>query len=188
VNDRLRTFRDTGGTRDQYLAYGSRVLAAADGKVTSAVDTEVETDEDLRRPGEAPDAYMQRVRTAQMGRIGRGTNAVIGNHVVIEHAAGEYSVYAHLKPGSLRVKEGDRVRTGDYIAQVGTSGNSTEPHLHFHISDANSPLGSEGLPYAFRSFEVQGKGWGWKPTSPNSPTEKRENQMPVELEVIRFPN
>src|SRR5207253_9000558 len=55
VNERLRTFRDSGETRSQYLAYGSRVLAAADGKVASAVDCEAETDEDLRRPGEAPD-------------------------------------------------------------------------------------------------------------------------------------
>jgi hypothetical protein len=89
-----------------------------------------------------------------MGRIGRGTNAVIGNHVVIEPAAGEYSVYAHLKPGSLRVKEGDRVRTGDYIAQVGTSGNSTEPHLHFHACDSAEPLLCAGIPVRFTGIEI----------------------------------
>ena len=57
-----------------------------------------------------------------------------------------YPVYAHLQPGSLRVKLGDKVRRGQTLGLVGNSGNSTEPHLHFHITDANSPLGSEGLP------------------------------------------
>jgi hypothetical protein len=59
--------------------------------------------------------------------------------------------------------------------------------LHFYISDGNSPLGSEGLPYALPSFEVQGMGFGWKPTMPAAPTEKRQNEMPVENEVVRFP-
>ena len=154
LNDRLRSFNGTGESRDQYLAYGSRVLAAADGKVASAVDSEPETNEDLRRPGEALDAYMQRVKQTQMGRIGRGADAVIGNHVVIEHAPGEFSVYAHLKPASLRVKAGDRVRAGDYIAQVGTSGNSTEPHLHFHVCDSADAMLCAGIPVRFTGIEV----------------------------------
>jgi murein DD-endopeptidase MepM/ murein hydrolase activator NlpD len=154
LNAEGRTFRDAGDTRGAYLAYGARVLAAADGKVTSAVDGEEETDNDLRRQGEALDAYMNRVRQAQMGRLGRGTNGVIGNHVVIEHSPGEYSVYAHLKPGSVRVKAGDSVRMGDAIALVGTSGNSTEPHLHFHVCDSSEPLLCAGIPVRFVNLEV----------------------------------
>jgi murein DD-endopeptidase MepM/ murein hydrolase activator NlpD len=154
LNGDGRTFRDNGERRSDYLAHGSKVFAAADGKVVSVVDSEPETDEDLRRPGEALDAYMMRVKKAQMGRIGRGTNAVIGNHVVIEHSSGEYSVYAHLKPGSIRVKEGDRVRTGDAIAQVGTSGNSTEPHLHFQVCDSGEPLLCAGIPVRFTAIEI----------------------------------
>jgi murein DD-endopeptidase MepM/ murein hydrolase activator NlpD len=154
VNAEGRTFRDAGGTRGAYLAYGARVLAAADGRVTSAVDGEEETDDDLRRQGEALDAYMNRVKQAQMGRLGRGTNGVIGNHVVIEHSPREYSVYAHLKPGSVRVKAGDSVRMGDAIALVGTSGNSTEPHLHFHVCDSGEPLLCAGIPVRFVNLEV----------------------------------
>jgi murein DD-endopeptidase MepM/ murein hydrolase activator NlpD len=109
-----------------------------------------------------------------------------GNHIILDLGNGRFAFYAHLQPGSLRVKNGDKVRRGQVLGLVGNSGNSTEPHLHFHISDANSPLASEGLPYAFSSFEVQGSGWGWKPTAAST-TEKRQDEMPLELEVIRFP-
>src|SRR5207247_7986238 len=111
-------------------------------------------------------------------------DTIAGNHVVLDIGDNRYALYAHMQPGSLRVKPGDRVRRGQVLGLVGNSGNATGPHLHFHISDANSPLGSEGLPYSFQSFEVQGKGWGWKA---GSTSEKREMEMPLELEVIRFP-
>jgi len=111
-----------------------------------------------------------------------------GNHVILDLGNGRYAFYAHLQPGKIPVKAGDKVKRGQPVGLVGNSGNSTEPHLHFHISDANSPLGSDGLPYAFPSFELQGKGWGWKRTAPNSPTEKRINEMPLENDVVRFPS
>ena len=69
-------------------------------------------------------------------------------YVVLDLGGGRFAFYAHLQPGSLRVKAGDRVKAGQVLGLVGNSGNSTEPHLHFHISNGISPLGSEGLPYA----------------------------------------
>ncbi len=149
-----RTFRGEGTKRADFRAYGARVLAAAPGKVVAAVGDQDETDADLRRPGEAADAYMTRVKTTQMARLARGTSAVIGNHVVIEHDGGEYSVYAHLKPGSLRVREGDAVKAGDPVGLVGTSGNSTEPHLHFHVCNGSEPLLCAGIPARFEGLEV----------------------------------
>jgi murein DD-endopeptidase MepM/ murein hydrolase activator NlpD len=92
-----------------------------------------------------------------------------------------------LQPGSLRVKVGDKVRRGQAVGLVGNSGNSTEPHLHFHVSDANSPLGSDGLPYLLPAFEVQGKGWGWKATEAKA-AEKRQMEIPLENDVVRFPD
>ncbi len=53
-------------------------------------------------------------------------------------------MYAHLQPGSLRVKFGDKVKAGQVLGLVGNTGNSSEPHLHFQLMNANSPLGSEG--------------------------------------------
>jgi Peptidase family M23 len=111
-----------------------------------------------------------------------------GNYVTLDLGQGRYTFYAHLQPGSLRVKAGDKVRRGQVVGLVGNSGASTEPHLHFHISDANSPLGSDGLPYLLPAFEAQGKGWGWKASEAKATTEKRQMEIPLENDVVRFPD
>ena len=154
LNESGRTYRGEGTRRGQFRAYGASVMAAAAGRVVAAVDDQPETDDDLRRPGEPVDDYMGRVKKTQMARLGRGTHAVIGNHVVIAHEGGEHSVYAHLQPGSLKVKEGDTVKAGDLLAAVGTSGNSTEPHLHFQVCDGPEPLLCAGIPPKFEGIEI----------------------------------
>ena len=164
-----RTF--TGDQKDNknYRCYGTEALAVADAVVAAVKDG---------IPENVPGANSRAVPIT--------LETVGGNHVILDLGNGRFAFYAHLQPGSLRVKPGDKVRRGQALGLVGNSGNSTEPHLHFHISDGNSPLASEGLPYALASFEVQGKGWGWKPAAAN-PSEKREMEMPLELEVVRFP-
>jgi murein DD-endopeptidase MepM/ murein hydrolase activator NlpD len=105
----------------------------------------------------------------------------------MEIGDGVYAFYAHLQPGSLRVKVGDKVHRGQVLGLLGNSGNSSEPHLHFHICNANSELGCEGLPYAFATYELQGKGEGWKPSDSHGAPVKQEMEIPTEDEVIRFP-
>jgi murein DD-endopeptidase MepM/ murein hydrolase activator NlpD len=82
------------------------------------------------------------------GRIERAD----GNHVVLDLGDGRYALYAHLKPGSAWVHEGQHVHRGQVLGLVGTSGNSSEPHLHFHVTDGPSPLASNGVPYLLHSF------------------------------------
>jgi murein DD-endopeptidase MepM/ murein hydrolase activator NlpD len=91
-----------------------------------------------------------------------------------------------MQPGSLRVKVGDKVTRGQVLGLLGNTGNSTEPHLHFQICNGNSELGSEGLPYAFASFEVQGKGEDDKAPVLSGAPVKHEMEMPTEDEVVRF--
>jgi urea transporter len=67
-----------------------------------------------------------------------------GNTVVIAHGSNLYSVYAHLRPGSIAVKAGDAVRAGATIGRCGNSGRSLVPHLHFHVQ-RGAALGSETL-------------------------------------------
>ncbi len=111
---------------------------------------------------------------------------VAGNHVIIDLGGGNYAFYAHMVPGSVRVKVGDRVVPGQVIGLLGNSGNSDAPHLHFHVGDRPSPLGSEGVPYLFDQYSVLGISPGfpepWKGGTPSP----RRRAMPLENQVIRF--
>lgn len=80
-----------------------------------------------------------------------------GNTMTIKHDNGYYSFYAHLLKDSMKVKEGDRVKAGDEIALLGNSGNSTGPHLHFHMTAGPGTLGADGIPYVFDKFTLVGK-------------------------------
>jgi hypothetical protein len=79
-----------------------------------------------------------------------------GNHVVVDMGRGRFAFYAHLQPGSIRVRVGQPVRVGEVIGLLGNSGNSDGPHLHFHVMDGPAPLASDGLPYRFSRFRVEG--------------------------------
>jgi Peptidase family M23 len=87
---------------------------------------------------------------------GLTTEGIGGNMLVIDIGRHNYAFYAHLQRGSLRVKLGDRVRTGQVLGLVGNTGNSTAPHLHFHVMDGPSPLNANGLPYVFSHFVGRG--------------------------------
>jgi murein DD-endopeptidase MepM/ murein hydrolase activator NlpD len=118
-----------------------------------------------------------------------------GNHVVVEIGEARYAFYAHMQPGSLRVKVGDKVVTGQVLGLLGNSGNTDAPHLHFHVMDGPSPLVSNGLPYVFTSFEGQGVLRDEKPLSTggevnidkNALAGPHKNQLPLNNEVVSFP-
>jgi len=80
-----------------------------------------------------------------------------GNHVILDLGDGNYALYAHMKPGSVRVHAGETVTPGRVVGLVGNSGNTIAPHLHFQLMDRPSSLGANGLPYEINSFEVIGK-------------------------------
>jgi len=132
---------------NNYSAYGAEALAVADAVVTEVRDG---------IPANVPGANSRAVPIT--------LDTVGGNHVVLDIGGGHYALYAHLQTGSLRVKLGDKVHRGQVVGLVGNTGNSTEPHLHFDITDGTSPLGSEGLPYLMTSFELQGHESGGKLT------------------------
>lgn len=148
------SYRGQGSRLADFFAYGAPVLAAADGIVRVARQDAPESVDDLRRPGEEQAAYLKRVGEAQDKRMAQGGDALIGNYVLIEHARGESTVYAHLKTASVRVKVGDTVRAGQVIGQLGSSGNSTEPHLHFHVCDRPNALRCAGVPASFENIEL----------------------------------
>jgi len=152
-----------------YRAYGAEIHAAAAGVVT-----------------QVGDGIPQNTPGAKSLAVPITLETVGGNHVITEIGNGLFAFYAHMQPGSLRVKVGDKVTRGQVLGLLGNTGNSSEPHLHFQICSANSELGSEGLPYAFASFEVQGKAGEDKLSMfPGGPV-KHEMEIPTEDEIVRF--
>ena len=116
-----------------YIIYGKPVYAVAPARVIEAVDGLPDTP-----PGGLP--------------AGLPFEQADGNHVVLDLGDGRFALYAHLKPGSVLVSQGQLVRRGQVLGLVGTSGNSSEPHLHFQVTDGPSPSASNGAPYMLRSF------------------------------------
>jgi hypothetical protein len=152
-----------------WFSYGQEVLAVADGIVSSIRDG---------IPENVPQSSSYAVP------IDIGTAA--GNHIMLDLGGGRFALYAHLQPGSLRVKPGDRVTRGQVLARLGNSGNSTGPHLHLHVSDGATPLAGQGLPFAFDRFEYLGRVENSKLVPLARPRTCRD-ELPLENDAVRFP-
>lgn len=158
TGDRLRN--------ESHYAYGQEVVAVADGLVVAAGDGLPDN-----TPGQAvgpPDL-----------------ETLIGNHIFLEIAPHVYALYAHLKPGSLRVANGQRVTRGQVIGLVGNSGNSGAPHLHFQLSDDPS-IRSEGLPYAHEAFDVVGRCSRVEPMCRRVLPVTHRTEMPLSGMLLQF--
>lgn len=126
-------------TRNQsYLAFGKQVIAVADGVIAGTRD-----------------GYPE--QTPPHGPPNANEQMAAGNYIMEQIGDQRYAFYAHLRPHSLLVKQGEHVKRGQVIALLGNTGNSTEPHLHFHVSNGPDPLQSEGVPYVFDNFEATGQ-------------------------------
>ena len=172
-----RTFVGDSTSNASYFAYGKEMLAVADGIVVATKDS---------IPENSPRSPVARAVPINLETVG-------GNHIVIDLGGERYAFYAHVKPGTLRVRVGDRVRRGQVIGLVGNSGNSTEPHLHFHVVDGvaagTSTLGAEGIPYELASFELVGRctlsASGVRCTRDQRKTVT--NALPLQNQLVRFP-
>jgi murein DD-endopeptidase len=164
-----KTYQGDPADNKNYRAYGHEIHAVADGTVT-----------------ETKDGIPQNTPGAKSLAIPITLETIGGNHVIVDIGNGLYAFYAHMQPGSLRVKVGDKVKAGQVLGLLGNTGNSSEPHLHFDICNASSMLACEGVPYAFASFEVEGKGENWKPSNAHEAAMKHEMEIPLEDEVVRF--
>ncbi len=152
--DGAKTYRAHGRSSKDYYAYGAGVHSAAAGKVVGVVGSFGENEKLFRAPGEAQTPYLQRIMAAQDEQMAKGAAGSAGNYVIIEHAPTEYSLYAHLKPGSIKVAKGDVVGVGQLLGELGTSGMSTEPHLHFQVCDKPDPVMCAGIPVKFTNITL----------------------------------
>jgi murein DD-endopeptidase MepM/ murein hydrolase activator NlpD len=124
----------TDGTRNEdYYAFGQPLIAPCDAEVLIVVDGIADN-----VPGE-------------MNR-----EQVTGNTVVLKTANNEYLLFAHFKQNSIKVKKGEAVKKGQLLGLCGNSGNSSEPHLHFHIQNKEKMNLSTGIKCYFEKLLVNG--------------------------------
>lgn len=174
----VRTARDhlATSTNADWLGFGAEVLAVADGVVRDARDGE---------PNHPPFAPLPPPTDLT-------TRTLMGNFVVLEIAPGVFVQYAHLQPGSLRVKVGERVRRGTVLGRLGQSGNANAPHLHFQVTTAATFEESEGLPFVLEHFDQLGVVTLAETLDRTTKPALRahaasQHQLPLDGLVLRFP-
>jgi murein DD-endopeptidase MepM/ murein hydrolase activator NlpD len=128
-----RIFHGDPAVLTNWYGYGAPLLAVADGVVIKARDG-LPDQTPLVKPGVLP------------------LSDLPGNEVVLRLKNGLSAVYAHLVPGSLKVRVGQHVKVGEELGRLGNSGGSLAPHLHFHVVAGESDATSDGYPYVLRSF------------------------------------
>jgi hypothetical protein len=133
-----RLFNGDNTKPESYPSFGAEIHAVADGQVVGVLDG---------LPEQVPGANPSGLPLEQYA----------GNHIVQDLGDGNYALYAHLKTGSVKVKVGDRLSSGQVIALLGNTGNTSEPHLHFHVMSTPDPLRSNGLPFVLSSFKLDGR-------------------------------
>lgn len=132
-----RVYEGKGTTNEQFYAYGADVFAVADSTVVSVEDG---------KPDTTPNVAMIPKTLSDFG----------GNQVMLEIAPKVYAVYAHLQPGSLRVKVGDTVKVGTPLAKIGNTGPSLGPHLHFGLLNRPDIFTGRSLPFVIDSYTLAG--------------------------------
>jgi len=142
------SFKTNGQTNEDYYAFGKELIAPADGEIVLVVDGIKDN-----TPGELNPAY------------------VPGNTVIIKTANNEYLFFAHFKQHSIQVKQGQKVKQGAVLGLCGNSGNSSEPHLHFHIQNVENVNTATGVKCYFNQLLVNG--------------EKKTDYSPIKGEKIK---
>jgi hypothetical protein len=164
---------------ESYTIFGKPVLAVADAVVVSVTDG---------LPEQTPGKYPTNIPLDEAD----------GNSVILDLGEQRYAMYAHMQPGSIKVRTGDNVRLGQVIGLVGNTGNSVAPHLHFQVMDRMSSLASNGLPYEIWNFQITGKTPGTKAfdeaeekgtrlmVTPMSPAQSVKAALPLDQLIISF--
>ena len=157
------TRHDGTSKNENWWSWGEPVLAVADGKITKVVD-------------EFPDNTPRVLPPVTLDNIA-------GNHIVLQIGPNLFVTYAHLQRGSIRARQGDHVHRGDRLALLGNSGNSTGAHLHLQVTDHNSILQSQGVPFVFAAFTYLGPGSDYPEKQVSEPW---SNSIPPGDGVVKF--
>jgi hypothetical protein len=164
---------------ESYTIFGKPVIAVADAVVASVTDG---------LPEQIPGKYPTNIPLDEAD----------GNSVILDLGEQHYAMYAHMQPGTIQVRVGQRVAVGQLLGLVGNSGNSVAPHLHFQVNNRPSSLASSGLPYEIKDFQITGKSPGTKAfdeaeekgtplaVTPISPPQQVKGALPLDQLIISF--
>jgi len=134
TDEKGNSYKTIGQTNDDYYVFGKEIIAPAAGEVVLVVEGIKDN-----TPGEMNPIY------------------VPGNTVIIKTANDEYLFFAHFKQHSIKVKQGQQVKQGEFLGLCGNSGNSTEPHLHFQIQNVENMNKATGVKSYFDNILVNGE-------------------------------
>jgi murein DD-endopeptidase MepM/ murein hydrolase activator NlpD len=102
--------------------------------------------------------------------------SIVGNYIIMECGENVFAFFAHFQEDSITVSQDEEVKKGQILGKVGHSGNSTAPHLHFHIMDNIDLLKTKGIPCVFEKYEIlQDDHW-----------QTIKNGVPSEKDIIKF--
>lgn len=130
-------FRNKGELNEDWLGFGTSILAPAGGVVKEIRNT--------------VDDNILGQKMFDFRLVFQNIKAFYGNYIIIDHQNGEYSLLLHLKKESISVKVGDKIKQGQPIAQMGISGDSEYVHLHYQLQNAIE-INNETLPSYFSRF------------------------------------
>jgi hypothetical protein len=167
VNGVQATFRGDPTRNEDYFTFDQPVLAVADATVVSVV-------------ADMPEAPPHEFLTLPLNDLG-------GNRMWLDLGNGVFAFYAHLKTGSPEVRVGDRVRRGQEIARTGNSGNTSESHLHFQLTDSPQALSATNIPFTIDTLTYVGT------VTPETvvadpPPGPRSGELPLINSAIDFPD
>lgn len=153
------------GNEDSW-GWSEPILAVADGEITDVLDGILDNPRTILPPVTLDN--------------------IAGNYVVLRIAPDRYVTYAHLQNGSIKVRSHQQVHTGDVLGLLGNSGNTTGPHLHLQVTDTDSVLQSEGVPFIFSRFSYLGPGSEYELNK--HITEPWSDSIPPGEGVLEFPS
>jgi hypothetical protein len=122
------SFIGEGTNNEDYYCFGKRLNAPGYGKIIAMRNT---IEDNIPGVVSEPD---------------------LGNYIIIDHLNGEFSFMAHLKKNTIIVSIGDIVTKGQEVGKAGNSGNSTEPHIHYHLQTTSETSTGIGLPTQFLNY------------------------------------
>lgn len=146
-----KTYKTDGQKNEDYYAFGKEIFAPCDGEIVLAVDG---------------------IKDNEVGEM--NNQFITGNTIIIKTPNNEYLFFAHLKQNSIKIKQGQKVKQGEFLGLCGNSGHSSEPHLHFHIQNTENSNQATGIKCYFNKLIVDGK--------------EKTDYSPIQNEVIENVN